>query len=124
MRKAILASLLIVSGCLGLWFFGRPAYRQYQQTRALEQARKYMAQGDYRNASHSARQTLRANPRNLEACDIMADLAERSRSPYALDWRGRIVELAPTIQNKLLLASAALRSQCPLTPWRRKRWMS
>ena len=90
----------------------------------MEQARKYMAQGDYRNASLSARQTLRANPRNLEACDIMADLAERSRSPYALDWRGRIVELAPTIQNKLLLASAALRSQGPLTPWRRKRWMS
>lgn len=25
----------------------------------------------------------------------MADLAERSRSHYALDWRDRIVELAP-----------------------------
>jgi hypothetical protein len=107
----MLAGLLIVFGCLGLWFFGRPAYRRYQETRALGQARRYLSQGDSRNASLSARQALSANPRNLEACEIMAGLAERSRSSYALEWRHRIVELAPTIQNKLLLASAALRSQ-------------
>jgi predicted Zn-dependent protease len=46
----------------------------------------------------------------------MADLAERSHSPYALDWRRRSIELAPTIQNKLLLASVALWSQGPPYP--------
>jgi hypothetical protein len=73
-----------------------------------------MAQGDYRNASHSARQTLRANPRNLEACDIMADLAERSRSPYALDWRGRIVELAPPSRTSFCLPLPRCGRSAPL----------
>ncbi|MGD0258840.1 MAG: hypothetical protein ABSD29_03350 [Verrucomicrobiota bacterium] len=116
MRKAVLAGLIIALGCLGLWFYGRPAYRHYRETRALEQARKCLVQGDYRSVSLNARQTLRVNPRNLEACRIMADLAERSRSPFLLDWRRRIVELSPTIQNKLMLASTALRSQSPPYP--------
>jgi Flp pilus assembly protein TadD len=116
MRKAILAGLIIVVGCLGLWFYGRPAYRRYRETRALEQARKCLAQGDYRSASLDARQALQVNSRNLEACRIMADLAERSRSPYVLDWRRRVVELSPTIQNKLMLASAALWCQPPPYP--------
>jgi predicted Zn-dependent protease len=116
MKKVILASVAVVLGLLGLWFYGRPADRGYQETRAVEQARKYLAESDYRNASLSARQALRTDPRNLEACRIMAELAERSRSPYALDWQRRIVELAPTIQNKLMLASTALRSQGPPYP--------
>src|ERR1017187_1178888 len=105
MKKAILATLIIAIGCLGLWFFGRTPYRHYQEQRAIEQARKALAKGDYRNASLSARQTLQVNPANLEACQLMADLAEKSRSPYILDWRRRIVEVNPTIQNKLLLAA-------------------
>ena len=113
MKKAVFGSLIIVIGCLSLWFFGRPAYRHYQEERSIEQARKALAKGDYRNASLSARQTLQANPLNLEACEIMADLAERSRSPAILDWRRRIVEVAPTIQNKLMLASSALHVQAP-----------
>ena len=116
MKKIILAGVLAVLGLLGLWFYARPAYKQHRETRAIEQARSCLAKGDYRNASLSARQTLRFNPRNLEACRIMADLAERSRSPYVLDWRRRIVELDPTIQNKLMLASTALRSQGPPYP--------
>ena len=116
MKKAVLGSLIVVLGCLGLWFFGRPAYRHYRETRAIEQARKALAKGDYRNASLSARQTLQVNPLNLEACQLMADLAERSRSPFVLDWRRRIVEVAPTIPNKLLLAAAALHVQAPPYP--------
>ena len=40
----VLASLIIALACLGLWFYGRPAYRRYQETRALEQARQCLAQ--------------------------------------------------------------------------------
>ena len=116
MKKVIIAGVLVLFGFLGLWFYARPAYQRHRETRALEQAKSYLAKGDYRNASLSARQALQVNPRNLEACRIMADLAERSRSPYVLDWRRRIVELAPTIQNKLMLASTALRCQAPPYP--------
>jgi Tfp pilus assembly protein PilF len=116
MKKAIIAGVLVLFGFLVLWFYARPTYQRHRETRALEQAKSYLAKGDYRNASLSARQTLGVNPRNLDACRIMAELAERSRSPSVLDWRRRMVELAPTVQNKLLLASTALRSQDPPYP--------
>ena len=116
MKKALLASVVVAVACLGLWFYARPAYKRHREARAVEQANGYLVKGDYRNASLSARQALRVNPNSLEACRIMAGLAERSRSPYVLDWRRRIVELAPTVENKLRLASTALWSQGPPYP--------
>lgn len=116
MKKVIIAGVLVVFGLLGLWFYARPALKQHREARALEQARGYLVIGDYRNASLSARKSLGVNPRNLEACRIMAELAERSRSPAVLDWRRRMVELAPTVQNKLMLASTALRCEDPPYP--------
>jgi len=98
-------------GLLGFWFYGRPAYRHYQETRSAQQARRFMSKGDYRNASLSARQALQRNPRNVEACRVTAELAELSRSPSALDWRRRVAEFEPTIENKLMLAETALRTQ-------------
>jgi Tfp pilus assembly protein PilF len=113
MKKAILASVLVVIGCLCLWFWGRPAFRRHQERQALERAKAYMAKGEYRNASLSARRALQVNPHDVEACQIMADLCEKARSPAVLDWCRRIVETAPTVQNKLMFASAALRWQGP-----------
>jgi predicted Zn-dependent protease len=72
-----------------------------------------MAKGDRRNASLSARRALQINSRDLEACRIMAELNEMSRSPAALDWRRRIAETSSTVENKLRLAAAAMRSQGP-----------
>lgn len=116
MKKVIIAGVIVVLGLLGLWFYARPVYKQHREARALAQAKSYLAKGDYRNASLSARKTMGVNPRNLEACRIMAELAERSRSPAVLDWRRRMVELAPTVQNKLMLASSTLRSEDPPYP--------
>jgi Flp pilus assembly protein TadD len=116
MKKAILASVVCVVGLLGLWFYGRPAYRHYRETRSAQQARSFMAKGDYRNASLSARQALQRNPRNLEACRVTAELADLSQSPNALDWRRRVAEVEPTIENKLKLATTALRAQGPPYP--------
>jgi Flp pilus assembly protein TadD len=116
MKKAILACAVLAVACFGLWFFVRPAYKRHRETQAMAQARSYMAKGDYRNASLSARQALRINPLGLEASRIMANLAERVRSPDVLDWRRRIAEIAPTVENKLQLASSALRVQAPPYP--------
>ncbi len=116
MIKAIIASVVAVLLFLGLWFFGRPAYLRHQETQAIKQAREYLVQRDYRNASLCARQALRTNPRDLEASRIMADLAEKAHSPAVLDWRRRIADAAPTIENKLMLASSALRVQGPPYP--------
>ena len=116
MKKILLASVLALVMLLGLWFYARPAYQRHRETRAIALARGYLAKGDYQNASLSARQALRVNPSNLEACRMMTDLAEQSHSPCVLDWRRRIVDLAPTVDNRLKLASTALRSQGPPYP--------
>ena len=110
-KSVIIIAIIVIGSLLGFQFFGRPAYKRHKETRSMEQAKSFMAKHDYRNASLSARQTLQVNPNNLEACRIMADLAEMSRSPHLLDWRRRIADLAPTTENKILLASTALRAQ-------------
>src|SRR5260370_35234192 len=84
---------------LATWFCGRPAYKHFKETRGLRQARQFMAAGDYRNASLSARQTLEIAPNSLEACSIMADLPEKVRSPNAPDCRPRLAEITPSAGN-------------------------
>jgi predicted Zn-dependent protease len=114
MKKAVIIVVLgLVLGGLGLWLIGIPAYQRHQERRAAQQAVQLMARGDHRNASVSARRALQLNSRNLDACRVMADLNELSRSPAELDWRRRIVDTAPTVENKLQLAAAAMRFQGP-----------
>src|SRR5437762_2616726 len=114
MKKIIIfAVLAALIGATGLWFFGRPAYRHWKEQRFMQQARESMAKGDFRNASLSVRQTLALNQRNVEAWRIQAELAELSRSPQVLDCRRRIAELEPTVENKVMLASAAMLVQGP-----------
>ncbi len=96
-----------------LWFLGRPAYRHYRAGRALRQAHRFLARQDWGNAALSARQALQLNSRNVEACEIMARLTETLRAPQALEWRQRIVEISPTVTNKLNLAGVALAFEPP-----------
>ena len=116
MKKAIVGGVVLMVGLLGFWFYGRPAYRHYQETRSARQARRFMSKSDYRNASLSARQALQRNPRNVEACRVTAELADLSRSPSALDWRRRVADFEPTIVNKLVLVETAIRTQAPPYP--------
>jgi len=114
-RAFIFAVALGILGA-GFWFLGRPAYRKHKEARSLEQAKRYLAKGDYPNASLSARQALLLNPSNLDACRVMAELCQIARAPQLLDWRRKIAEISPTLENKVLLASAASRTQGPPYP--------
>jgi predicted Zn-dependent protease len=112
-KKTIIKfSALLATGAvlLGICW---PAYRHYRETLALRTARKFMARGDYRNASLSARRLLLLNPGNVEGCRMLGQLAEPTDSAEALEWYERIVELRPTIDDKLELAARALRLQEP-----------
>jgi hypothetical protein len=111
-RLALVALSLLVLVGAGIWF-GRPAYRKWEQRRLVAQARTFLAKGDYRNVSLSAREVLALNPSNLVACQLMAGLAELAGSPALLDWNRRIAEISPTPENRLRLASTALRFQRP-----------
>ena len=113
MKKAVLIASTFVAFTICLWFKGPSAYRHFEETGAIEQASRFLQRGDGRNASLSARQALRLNPQNVDACRIMAQLAEAAGSAQAVDWRQHILELSPTIDNKLALASAAVRLEPP-----------
>lgn len=75
----------------------------------MAQARQWLAQGMSNQAVPALHQALRINPTNVEACEIMAGLAETSGSPATLQWRKRVAELAPDLTNQLKLASCAMR---------------
>jgi hypothetical protein len=115
-KLAIVAgALLLLAGAVAIWW-GRPAYRNWNQRRLLAQAQASLATGDLREASLSARGVLSINPSNLAACQLMANLSEKVGSPALLDWQRRIAEISPSTENRLLVASTALRLQRPPYP--------
>ena len=108
MRKTI-----IVLACgIGLLLLGYTSYRGYQvwkQDHGMAMARGYYAKGDMRNTLLGLEQVLNINPRNLEACRMMADLTEKARNPGGLNWRQRVLELNPrSFKDRLALAQAAI----------------
>jgi predicted Zn-dependent protease len=106
-RGLILAGILAVIAA-GAWF-SRPVYRSWKEQRSLKQAQEFFANQDYRNATLAARQALAANASNVEAARLMANLNEMLRSPEALNWRQRVVDLQPqNLTNRLELAKTAL----------------
>ena len=112
----ILAGLAIVLVlAAGVWL-GRPAYRHFQERRSLAQARAFLEKGDQRAGVLALRQTLAYNPGNVEATRLMAGLAGEAQSPMALALWQRVVELSPTIENRIMLAAISLRVEQPPFP--------
>ena len=115
-KVTLAIALLLVLAIVAAWFLGRPLYHGYKERRSLAAARAFAAKGDMRNAFLSIRQTLAANPTNVVACRLMAELVGAARLPTEVDWRRRVAELDPTLTNRLALISAALRHQPPPYP--------
>lgn len=112
----LLAAIAAVGIVIAAAHWGWPAYRQFKEKRSEVEAQTFFARGDYHNAWLSARLALLINSNNVPACRVMAGLADAAHSPATLDWCRRVVQLSPTITNKLLLASAGLRYQSPPYP--------
>jgi len=110
------ASVALVIALAAAVWFGRPAYRRYQAERSFKQARAFLEKGDLNNAALCLRQTLVRNSSNVGAARQMAELATRIRSPAALGWWRRVVELQPALENKVLLAAVALQIEKPPFP--------
>jgi len=108
MRKLI----IILSSCIAVLLLGYSGYRGYlvwKQSHGMAMAREYYAKSDVRNTVLSLQQVLAANPRNIEAARMMAGLAEAARSPGALVWRQRVLELNPkSYEDRLSLAQTAI----------------
>jgi cytochrome c-type biogenesis protein CcmH/NrfG len=108
MRKII----IVLSSCIVLLLLGYTSYRGYQvwkQSHGMAMAKAYYAKADMRNTILSLQQVLNTNPRNIEACRMMAGLTEAARSPAALVWRQRVLELnSKSFEDRLALAQAAI----------------
>jgi Flp pilus assembly protein TadD len=108
MRKTI---IVITCGFIAL-LLGYTGYRGYQvwrQKHWLTMADRFAAQSDSRNEILCLQQTLQLNPRNFEACRLMADLAAAANSPDALIWRQRVLMLNPnSLVDRLALAQTGV----------------
>jgi tetratricopeptide (TPR) repeat protein len=109
MRKTLLVVLILGIVALGGGYVGYRGYLSARQAHLIKQAQHYLAQPDVKKALLCLQRVLRSNPRNVEACRLMAELSEAGRSPGALVWRSRVVELNPrSLDDRLALAQSAM----------------
>jgi predicted Zn-dependent protease len=108
MRKMFIIVLCCVAALLAGYASYR-GYKVYKNKHLMSLAHEFLAKSDARNAVLAVQEVLHSNPNNLDAVRVMAQLSEASRSPAALVWRNRVVELDPhSFQDKLALAQTAL----------------
>jgi tetratricopeptide (TPR) repeat protein len=108
MRKLFL-TLLCLCLVFVAAFAGYRGYKIWKQKHLVKLARAFLDKSDGANAILCLRQALHTNPNNLEACRMMADFADVARSPQAVVWRSRLVDLEPhSFTNRLALARTAM----------------
>ncbi len=94
---------------LGIAFLGYYGYVSTRQARLLKQARGYLARSNTKTALVCLHRALGYNPKDVEACRLMAELTEKASSPAAILWRSRVVELTPkSTSDRILLSQTAL----------------
>src|ERR1044071_7080652 len=111
-RVALVAAGLAVVILLGAFFFryGSKLYRDWHQTRLLQQAGSMLQQGRFNEATRTAREFLTQHPDSLPALYVLAEAAEKQNLEEAISWRGQIARLRPKDpDSQLNLVSAALR---------------
>ena len=108
MRKLFI--ILICCTIVGVaGYAGHRTYKVWKQKHLLSMAREFYAKADGKNAQLSLRQALAVNPMNVDANRLAAEVAQAARSPEALIWRSRVVELNPkSTDDRLALAETAM----------------
>ncbi len=84
--------------------------RSVHRRQMAHQARVYLEAGETTRAADLAHTLLRADEKNVAACRVLAELAERANTAEAVTWRKRIFHLEPgRADNHLDLAAVSLR---------------
>ena len=90
---------------------GLHVFHRWQERHLVRRAAGYLAGGDTKTASLTARRAFQLNPENADAARMMAQISERAADGSELDWRRKVVELAPdATEDALALVRAALRA--------------
>ena len=108
-RKLLLTVVALSVLLLGGGYTAYRAYKSARQAHLITQARTFLAERDERKALLCLQRALRYNPKDVKACRLMAELMDRGRSPGALIWRSRVVELNPSsLDDRLAMAQTAM----------------
>jgi cytochrome c-type biogenesis protein CcmH/NrfG len=108
--KVILVTIAVILLVSVAGVFGFKQFRAWQQRRLVAEGNALVSLGDYRRASLAALRILQINPDSVEACRIMAAVAEKTGLRTALEWRQRVMDLGGATPNDLiLLARVAVR---------------
>lgn len=96
--------------CAALVFGSLHLYDGWRRQHLAAQTAQFIARGDIASAVLTARRLLEFDPDSLVASRAMAEMAEQSGRPEALEWRRKIARLEPRRpDNQILLARCALR---------------
>jgi tetratricopeptide (TPR) repeat protein len=105
---AVLILGLVAAG--GYW--GYRGYMALRQRHLLNQARQYLVASNPNAAVLCLRRALGHNPEDVNACRLMADMAEASQAPSALRWRSLVVKYNPgSLDDRLALAKTAIKAR-------------
>jgi Flp pilus assembly protein TadD len=107
--KLFLGILAMIVLVILLAWGGCRAYERWEERHQVRQATAFLERGDFRSAGLSARRALQLNVNSTGAMRIIAQLAEKAHDRVALDWRRKVVQLAPNST-----ADAVALSDCAL----------
>jgi predicted Zn-dependent protease len=118
-RTYIRLSLGILFGLILLIFVcwgGRRAYVHWQEKRLVIRAATDLQKGDLRSAGLALRTILQLKPSSVPATRLMADLADSLHDKSAVDWRKKVVALAPNSTDDIIAwAKSAAANNDPAT---------
>jgi tetratricopeptide (TPR) repeat protein len=108
-QKILLFTVILGLVLLGGGYAGYRGYKSVRQAKLVNQARAHLDKSEPKKALLVIRRALAYNNRDVAATRMMADLVENSRSPAAVMWRSRVVDLDPrSTDDRLALARTAM----------------
>lgn len=119
-RKTVLLSLAIATPVLlgGGFLFAKkvawPRYKQYRAANFERSAREFLEKGDFDNAMLFVRKNLAANQRSVANWRLAAEISEKRNDPTVLFYLQRLVDLEPTLENRLRFLRESLRLRADL----------
>ncbi len=111
-RSGLVISFFVFLGfAVGLFGFSsaRQGWYRWHKTRLLTEANDRLDQSDLGAAESLAREALAIDANSILAARILAEATERENRVETVAWRAQIARSAPSLENELNLASAALR---------------
>jgi len=102
--------ILLLLAVVALIAEGFGMFRRLQEHRLVVSAQTFFTHGDFRSASLSALEVLNLDPGSVPACELLERVAGNDRSPSAILWAEKLVEIEPGKAGRLLeLARTAIR---------------